>query len=55
MEERLKNSCRNILTKIRMLVQEVELMNLTNEQWYLDFEDELNELSIKNHNADQNS
>lgn len=54
-EERLKNSCNNILTKLRMLIQEAELMKLTDSQWWIQFEDELNELSIKDHNADQNS
>lgn len=48
-EERLKNICMNIITEIKMLVQEAELMNLTNSQWWIQFEDELNELSIKDH------
>lgn len=55
MEERLKNTCQNILTKIKMLVQEAELMEVTNSQWWISFEDELNFYSTKDHNADQNS
>lgn len=54
-EERLKNACTNILSKLKMLVYEIELAELVNTQWYLNFEDNLNELSIKNHDANRNS
>lgn len=54
-EERLKNICRNFLTKLKMLVHEIETAELTNEQWYINFEDEINKLSVKDHNASQNS
>lgn len=33
-------------------IYEVEQLEMTNEQFFIDFEDRLNELSIKDHNAD---
>lgn len=34
---------------LKILVEKCEKEGLTNEQFYLDFEDELNKLSTKNH------
>lgn len=38
------------ITKIETLIKNVESANLTNTQWFIDFEDKLNELSHKDHN-----
>ena len=38
-----------LLTQIEWLVKEAEEQGLINEQWYIDFEDNLNLLSIKDH------
>lgn len=54
-EGRLKNACIIAISKLKMLIQEVEIANLTDTQWYLNFEDELNKLSTKDHNADRDS
>lgn len=45
MEYRLQNA----LNRIKRLIAECEEEGLTNMQYYLDFEDELNKLSIKDH------
>lgn len=34
---------------LRVLIEKCEKEGITNEQFYLDFEDELNKLSTKNH------
>lgn len=39
----------NALNRIKRLIEECEEEGLTNEQYFLDFEDELNKLSIKDH------
>lgn len=54
-EKRLKYACINLISQIKNIIKEIEITGLTNEQWFIDFEDKLNELSIKDHNADQNS
>ena len=38
------------LQSLKLLIKEAEMLGLTNEQFWIDFEDELNELSIKDHN-----
>lgn len=45
MEYRLQNA----LNRIKRLIAECEEEGLTNMQYYLDFEDELNKLSVKDH------
>lgn len=52
-KERLYNACKTILYVTKKVINEIELAGMTNEQFFIDFEDELNELSIKDHNADQ--
>lgn len=37
------------LDGLEMFIKECEENKATNEQWYLDFEDKLNKLSVKNH------
>lgn len=51
----LYNACQTILFMTRNIIREVELAGMTNEQFFINFEDELNELSIKDHDASQNS
>lgn len=53
--EGLKNECEQILEQVNKLIDSVELLELTNEQWFINFENDLNLLSVKDHNADQNS
>lgn len=53
--EGLKNECEQILEQVNKLINSVELLELTNEQWFINFENDLNLLSVKDHNADQNS
>lgn len=52
MEERLKNRGSTLLNTIKLYIKEVERNHLINKQWFLDWEDELNKLSIKDHLAD---
>ena len=54
-KQRLWSACQTALFMIKNIIREIELAEMTNEQFFIDFEDELNELSIKDHNADQNS
>ena len=37
----------NLLNSIEEFIKDVEINSLTNEQWFLDFEDVLNKLSVK--------
>lgn len=37
----------NLLNSIEEFIKDVEINSLTNEQWFLDFEDALNKLSVK--------
>lgn len=39
------------LQTLEIFIKQVELNNMTNEQFFLDFENKLNSLSIKDHNA----
>lgn len=48
MEYRLQNA----LNRVKRLIQECEDEGLTDMQYYLDFEDELNKLSVKDHNIE---
>ena len=47
MEERLKEQFDRIIVILECSIKEAEYANLTNEQWFLNFLDELNELSVK--------
>ena len=51
-KNRMYNVCQTALMFVKSVVNEAERLNMTNEQFYIEFEDELNELSIKDHNAD---
>lgn len=39
-----------ILNNIKEFIEQVEEQGLTNEQWFIDWEDEMNKLSVKDHN-----
>jgi len=39
---------------IDIYVKQVESLNMTDEQFYLNFEDKLNEYSVKDHSASSN-
>ena len=54
-KQRLWSACQTALFMIRNIITEVEKAGMCNEQFFIDFEDELNELSIKDHDASQNS
>ena len=42
----------NALNRVKRLIKECEDEGLTDMQYYLDFEDELNKLSVKDHNIE---
>lgn len=47
MEEKIKTQFKCIIVVLNSLLKLVEENNLTNEQWFLDYMDELNKLSVK--------
>lgn len=53
-KNRLYNYGQVLLTTIEMFIKEVEEAQMTNEQFFLDWEDKLNELSTKDHNVSPN-
>lgn len=53
-KSRLWNMCKVVLILATKAVDEVERCNLTNEQFFIQFEDALNLLSVKDHNGDAN-
>lgn len=54
-KNRMYNACQMALMFVRNVIEEVEKLGMTNEQFFIDFEDELNELSIKDHNPDSSN
>lgn len=46
----LEKLSKMLLEQLEWLVKECEEKQVTNTQWYMDFEDNLNLLSIKDHN-----
>lgn len=46
----LKFGYRQVIKYAKELIEVTERLGYTNEQAFIDFEDELNELSIKDHN-----
>lgn len=54
-KQRLWSACQTVLYVTKNIIKQVEEAGMTNEQFFIDFEDELNELSVKDHNASQNS
>lgn len=51
-KNRLYNQGLTLLKMVSIYVKQVELAKMTNEQFFLDWEDKLNELSVMEHNAD---
>lgn len=51
---RIWTMCQTALEIVKLTVEEAEKYKMTDEQYYLDFEDKLNALSVKDHsnNAD---
>lgn len=49
-EELLKELGDIVINECDSFIKMIEKHKLTNEQWFIEFEDRLNELSIKNHN-----
>ena len=47
MEENIKTQFKCIIVVLNSLLKLVEENNLTNEQWFLDYMDEINKLSVK--------
>lgn len=45
----IKVFAEKVLDNAKALVDFVESQGLTNEQWFINWEDKLNELSIKDH------
>ena len=54
MEEERKSYLRNkmvvLLRHLKDIVSQAEELKMTNEQYYIDWENELNRLSVKDHN-----
>lgn len=50
MEEFLQKRVQEILTSVKTYITAVENCNLTDRQWFIEFEDELNKLSVLDHN-----
>ena len=46
----LEKLSKMLLEQVEWLIKECEENDLTNSQWYIEFEDNLNLLSIKDHN-----
>ena len=44
---RIKHTASQLIEEVASFIELVESKDLTNEQWFLNFLDELNELSIK--------
>ena len=51
-KNRMYNACQTALMFVKSVIMQCEALKMTDEQFFIDFEDELNELSIKDHNAD---
>lgn len=47
--EILQNRADELLSELNNYISQIDKYNYSNEQWYLDFEDELNRLSIMDH------
>ena len=54
-KKRIWTVCRTILKMVEQVVEEAEQLKMTDEQFYINFEDALNILSCKDHsgNAEQ--
>lgn len=48
--ESYKELAKLYIEQLKLFLGIIERNKLTNEQWFIDFEDNLNKLSIKDHN-----
>lgn len=48
--EPYKELAKLYIEQLELFIKVIERYELTNEQWFIDFEDNLNKLSIKDHN-----
>lgn len=46
-KNRLFNYSKTLIYSLKMFIKEVEEFDMTNEQFFLDFLDQLNEISVK--------
>ena len=51
-KNRIWTVCRTILKMVEQVVEEAEQLKMTDEQFYINFEDALNILSCKDHSGD---
>lgn len=49
-ENKLNTLGEILLTAVKEYIEQVEKLNLTNTQWYIDWEMEMNKLTVKDHN-----
>lgn len=49
-KNRIYHTTQMYIQSLKLLVKEAEELGLTNEQFWINFEDEINELSVKDHN-----
>lgn len=54
-KNRLYHWTKAYLQSLKLMVKEAEELKLTDEQFWIDFENELNLISIKDHNDSQRS
>lgn len=54
-EQDYQELANGLIEVIKDYISDIEREGLTNESWFLDFEDELNELSIKDHGISKQS
>lgn len=43
----MEELCREVIKKAEMIDKIARSYNMTNEQWFLDFQDKLNEISVR--------
>lgn len=54
-EEVIRRQMEQEIKYLVYLIEKCEKEGLTNEQWFLEIEDQLNQLSVKNHDIDNNN
>ena len=47
MEEKIKTQFKCLIVTLDSIIKMVEEQGLTNEQWFLDWQDELNKISVR--------
>ena len=54
-KNRIYHTTQMYLQSLKLLIKEAEELELTNEQFWINFEDSINELSIKDHGISKQS